>query len=365
MEYVSLLPKNLLHLHCRKLLLLPLLLAIVALFTAAPAGAQSPASNKPATPSTAKRNAQSAQPAQRARRTTKAPATVAKDVAPAAPTVPVKSVTPITPVAAATPITAIDSGKQEADETSTAVSATDADRVNAVNPASVPTESVDSIEVLRAEAETAKTDAERGRLELKIVDALIAKSNPPDALNELRRMTGATHFDPAHFYNVANRLARLGDTGAAVAAYRKAIDQRRGFYPRAFNNLGVALISLGDLDAAEKSLTQALRQENFTYAEASYNLGRLYTIRGAEGDAELATRAYNRAVRYAPDHLEAAVALARIYAFGGDLKKALAVLDRVRAADETARRNLAEARRALLLSVEATTANVKSPNAPN
>jgi len=142
----------------------------------------------------------------------------------------------------------------------------------------------DTVETLRTQIESAATDSER-------VNA-IANSNV---------------FDPVGFYNLGNALARLGRNEASIAAYRKAITQRKGFYSRALNNLGVVLLRTGRWDEAQEALVSALRIENFRYAEASYNLGRVYAARGQN---DLAAREWRRVLAIDPQHDGAKQALA-------------------------------------------------------
>src|SRR5262245_23270329 len=142
----------------------------------------------------------------------------------------------------------------------------------------------DTLETLRTQIESAATDSER-------VNA-IANSN---------------EFNPVGFYNLGNGLARLGHNEAAIAAYRKAITQRKGFYSRALNNLGVVLLRTGRWDEAQEALASALRLENFRYAEASYNLGRIYSARGQN---DLAAREWRRTLTIDPQHDAAKQALA-------------------------------------------------------
>jgi tetratricopeptide (TPR) repeat protein len=142
----------------------------------------------------------------------------------------------------------------------------------------------DTVETLRTEIESATSDSDR-------INA-IANSNA---------------LDPIGFYNLANGLARLGHNEAAIAAYRKAITQRKGFYSRALNNLGVVLLRTGRWDEAQESLSSALRLENFRYAEASYNLGRVYAARGQN---DLAAREWHRVLAIEPQHEAAKQALA-------------------------------------------------------
>ncbi|HVF54655.1 MAG TPA: tetratricopeptide repeat protein [Pyrinomonadaceae bacterium] len=176
----------------------------------------------------------------------------------------------------------------------------------------------------RAKIDEEKSETERARLQRAYVERLVALNRKAEAVSELRLMLAEERFDPAYFYNAGNALARLGESGAAVEAYRKAIAQRRGNYSRAQHNLGVVLIRQGRWEDAQEALKAALRLENYNYAEASYNLGRLHALRGEAG---LAIVEWTRTLRIRPDHTDAAVALARTLAEDGDAEQALSVID--------------------------------------
>ncbi|HEX8285855.1 MAG TPA: tetratricopeptide repeat protein [Pyrinomonadaceae bacterium] len=180
------------------------------------------------------------------------------------------------------------------------------------------------VEALRARAESAASPAERGRLRLSLAERLAGAGRGAEAAQLLRSMLEEERFDPQLFYNVGNALARLDQSVDAAEAYRKAIAQRRGNYSRAQHNLGVVLTRLGRWEEAEDALRAALRLESNVYAEASYSLGRLHALRG---DAALAAAEWERTLRLKPDHADAAVALARTLAEGGEEEKALALLD--------------------------------------
>ncbi|MDQ5839281.1 MAG: tetratricopeptide repeat protein, partial [Acidobacteriota bacterium] len=180
------------------------------------------------------------------------------------------------------------------------------------------------VEELRARLASASDAAERARLQRALVERLSEQGRAAEAVELLRSMLAEERFDPPFFYNAGNAFARLGESEAAIEAYRKAIAQRRGNYSRAQHNLGVVLTRLGRWEEAEEALTAALRQENYTYAEASYSLGRLHALRGEAG---LAIAEWRRTLRIKPDHADAAVALARALAEDGDPASALAVLD--------------------------------------
>lgn len=182
----------------------------------------------------------------------------------------------------------------------------------------------DRVATLRTQIESAKTDAERVRLQRMLIDYLVALGKKSEAINELRVMSREDRLDPINFYNIGNALARLGDTDTAIDAYRKAIKQRHGNYARALNNLGVMFLRQGRWDEAQTEFASALRLENFRYSEASYNLGRVYSARG---EADLAIREWTRALNVQPDHADAAIALARAYAEDGNPERGLEVLD--------------------------------------
>ena len=166
----------------------------------------------------------------------------------------------------------------------------------------------DPVTVLRDEIAAAPSPADRNHLQLKLADLLLTTGHKPEALAELTSIAKSTDFDPIGFYNLGNFFARVGDSEAAISAYRTAIEQRNGYYSRAFNNLGVMLLRAGRWDEAQQALQSALRLENFRYAEASYNLGRVYSARGQN---DLATREWRRALAVDPKHDAAARALAR------------------------------------------------------
>jgi tetratricopeptide (TPR) repeat protein len=182
----------------------------------------------------------------------------------------------------------------------------------------------DRITALRAQIAEATNVDERARLQRTLVDYLIALNRRSEATKELREMVRENRIDPVGFYNIGNALARLGDTPTAIDAYRKAIDQRKGNYARALNNMGVLLIKQERWDEALKALSSALKLEGFRYGEASYNLGRLYAARG---ETKLAINEWSRALLTQPDHLDAALLLARALAANGEVERAIAVID--------------------------------------
>jgi tetratricopeptide (TPR) repeat protein len=166
----------------------------------------------------------------------------------------------------------------------------------------------DPVVTLRSQIEAAPNAAERNRLRLKLSDLLHSTGHKTEALSELNAIAKSDSFDPIGFYNLGNAFARLGDSEAAMTAYRTAIEQRKGNYSRAYNNLGVLLLRAGRWDEAHDALLSALKLENFRYAEASYNLGRVYAARGQN---DLAAREWRRALIVDPRHDAAKLALAR------------------------------------------------------
>lgn len=154
----------------------------------------------------------------------------------------------------------------------------------------------------------AQTAGQRNADQLKLAQDLANNGKRSEALVELNKIAASNDFDPIGFYNLGNAFARLGETDAAINAYRRAIEQRKGLYSRAYNNLGVVFLREGRWDDAYDAFITALKLENFRYAEASYNLGRLYAARGQN---DLAAREWRRALLIDPHHAGATQALAR------------------------------------------------------
>lgn len=166
----------------------------------------------------------------------------------------------------------------------------------------------DTIALLREQVAAASMIQDRNRLQLKLAEELVKTGYKTEALTELFQILNGKGFDPIGYYNLGNAFARLGESGSAIIAYRRAIEQRNGNYSRAQNNLGVVLLREGRWDEAYDAFNAALRIENFRYAEASYNLGRLYAARG---QSDLAVREWRRALVADPKHSAAAQAIAR------------------------------------------------------
>src|SRR5690242_5316233 len=82
-----------------------------------------------------------------------------------------------------------------------------------------------------------QTAAESNREHLSVAQELANKGQRAEALAELNKIAASTDFDPIGFYNLGNAFARLGESDAAINAYRHAIEQRNGSYSRAYNNL--------------------------------------------------------------------------------------------------------------------------------
>jgi tetratricopeptide (TPR) repeat protein len=162
---------------------------------------------------------------------------------------------------------------------------------------------------LRDQIEAAPNASERNRLKLKLADLLLTTGHKSEAMIELNSIAHSTDFDPVGFYNLGNTFARLGESDAAIAAYKTAIVQRNDKYSRAYNNLGVVLLRVGRWDEAYDAFLSALKLESFRYAEASYNLGRVYAARGQN---DLAAREWRRALAVDPKHDAAALALAHV-----------------------------------------------------
>jgi len=165
----------------------------------------------------------------------------------------------------------------------------------------------DPVVILREQLAATTEVPERNRLQLQLAELLQSTDRKSEAIAELNKIASSKAFDPVSFYNLGNAFARLGESESAIAAYRIAIEQRKGLYSRAYNNLGVLLLRAGKWDEAQEALLSALKLESFRYAEASYNLGRVYA---AKGQNDLAAREWRRALAVDPQHDAAKQALA-------------------------------------------------------
>ncbi len=165
----------------------------------------------------------------------------------------------------------------------------------------------DPVVILREQIAATTEVPERNRLQLQLAELLQSTDHKSEAIAELNKIASSKSFDPIGFYNLGNAFARLGESESAVAAYRIAIEQRKGLYSRAYNNLGVLLLRAGKWDEAQDAFLSALKIESFRYAEASYNLGRVYA---AKGQNDLAAREWRRALAVDPQHDAAKQALA-------------------------------------------------------
>ena len=165
----------------------------------------------------------------------------------------------------------------------------------------------DPVVILREQLAATTEVPERNRLQLQLAELLQSTDRKSEAIAELNKIASSKSFDPVGFYNLGNAFARLGESESAIAAYRIAIEQRKGLYSRAYNNLGVLLLRAGKWDEAQEALLSALKLESFRYAEASYNLGRVYA---AKGQNDLAAREWRRALAVDPQHDAAKQALA-------------------------------------------------------
>jgi len=165
----------------------------------------------------------------------------------------------------------------------------------------------DPVVSLREQIAATTQIPERNSLQLQLAELLQTTGHKPEAIAELNKIVSSNSFDPVGFYNLGNAFARLGESESAIAAYRTAIEQRKGLYSRAYNNLGVLLLRAGKWDEAQEAFLSALKIESFRYAEASYNLGRVYA---AKGQNDLAAREWRRALAVNPQHDAAKQALA-------------------------------------------------------
>jgi tetratricopeptide (TPR) repeat protein len=88
-------------------------------------------------------------------------------------------------------------------------------------------------------------------------------------------------------------LYDLGEIDEAVAAYRTAIQQRKGSYAEAHYNLGNALYARGEIEESVKAYETAIEQQNGNFPDAQRNLGNALA---RLGDLDGATESIKRAI---------------------------------------------------------------------
>ncbi len=135
-------------------------------------------------------------------------------------------------------------------------------------------------------------------------------------------LAGGAHA-PACHYLLARALGALGETDAAIEAYRRVIALQPGS-PPAYNNLGNQLNAAGRhaeaIEALEKAI--ALRPD---YALAHFNLGNALRKANRMNDA---IAAYRRALEIDPGYLDALSNLANVLKEAGRPGQALAAARR-------------------------------------
>jgi len=123
--------------------------------------------------------------------------------------------------------------------------------------------------------------------------------------------------------NLGNALSALGNTAAALEAYREAV-KRAPMVPEAHNNLGAALEEAGDREGAGRSYQSALALRR-DYAEARYNLANL---RRTQRRFEEARVGYRQALVLAPGYGSAWLNLASLLHDLGEVDAAEAPMRR-------------------------------------
>jgi eukaryotic-like serine/threonine-protein kinase len=113
------------------------------------------------------------------------------------------------------------------------------------------------------------------------------------AVRDLRR---AVELQP-DFPSAHNRLGRAlllkGQEAAAVAEFRKAVEQRGGSYPTAQYNLGFALQQQGEREGAVEAYNAAVKSRDGNYPDALYQIG---AIRYEQGRWQEAADAFRQTI---------------------------------------------------------------------
>ena len=126
-------------------------------------------------------------------------------------------------------------------------------------------------------------------------------------------------FYPAGWFNLGSLERDAKQPEAAVAAYRKAIEQRKD-YDEAWNNLGLVQLDMELVEEAIGSFKQAAAIDA-TSAAAWGNLGKAYAARN---DYAAAATAYEEALKRAPKNRTTRLRLAAAYRKTGRVAEAIA-----------------------------------------
>ena len=126
-------------------------------------------------------------------------------------------------------------------------------------------------------------------------------------------------FYAAGWFNLGSLERDAKQPEAAVAAYRKAIEQRKD-YDEAWNNLGLVQLDMEQVEEAISSFKQAAAIDP-TSAAAWGNLGKAYATRN---DYAAAATAYEEALKRAPKNRTTRLRLAAAYRKTGRVAEAIA-----------------------------------------
>jgi tetratricopeptide (TPR) repeat protein len=123
--------------------------------------------------------------------------------------------------------------------------------------------------------------------------ALMEKGDFAGAESELK--AGIGHRKEKRFPEGHNTLGflytRIGNTEAALAEFRKAIDESGGVYAQAHYNLGVLLYEMGKVSESVLEFKSAIEQSK-TFPDAHYNLGAALEDLGRNAEAAQAFEQY-------------------------------------------------------------------------
>ena len=172
-------------------------------------------------------------------------------------------------------------------------------------PDSAPQNAID-LWVQRARENVAVRPNDAGaRIELGMVYRRIGRHE--DAVTQLEK---AARIDPTNataFYQIASVYDKTKDVDSAIEAAEQSVYLEPGF-EAAHYLLGTLYLETNDAERAVRSLSKALDLNSLS-GDTHFLIGRAYE---ELGDLDLAEEAYEKAVRYIPDFLEAKAALRRL-----------------------------------------------------
>ncbi len=161
------------------------------------------------------------------------------------------------------------------------------------------------------------------------IDEAVLKGDWEKALQDHQRYLAGTPGDCLAIYHLGFIWGRMGDRSREVQFYQEAVRCGYDRDDRIFFNMGMAMASMGDLHGAQGAFEKAI-SVNPGNADNYFGLGLIDQAMGQDDQAEVA---WLKAVALDGHHIEAHLALARLFLDQSRWGEARDHLDRVLADD--------------------------------